>query len=57
MGTFIFWGVWLLVFAFYALTSRKQRQQWQALIWIWAVIFITTAESLNFLQQGYLTLV
>lgn len=57
MGTFIFWSVWGLVFAFYALTNRKQRKQWQTLLWIWAGIFIVSAESINFLQQGYLTLV
>lgn len=57
MGTFIFWTIWALVFAFYALTSRRQRQRWEALMWIWATIFILTAETLNFFNQGYLTLV
>jgi len=57
MGTFIFWGVWLVGVAFYALTTRKQRKLWSALFWIWAAIFLVTAESLNFLKQGYLTLV
>lgn len=57
MGTFIFWVVWALVFAFYALTNRKQRKLWESLLWIWAVVFILAAEFLNFIQQGYLTLV
>jgi uncharacterized membrane protein len=57
MGTFIFWGIWLLVFAFYALTDRKQRKRWEALMWIWASIFILTAETLNYFEQGYLTIV
>lgn len=56
MGTFIFWGAWLAVFCFYALTDRKQRKRWKFLLWIWAGIFIVTGESLNFIQQGYLTL-
>jgi len=57
MGTLIFWGAWLAVVAFYTLTTRKQRKLWESLLWIWAGVFIVTAEVLNFLEQGYLTLV
>lgn len=57
MGTFIFWASWLAIFCFLKLTTRKQRQRWQHLFWIWATISITVSLTLNYMNQMYLTIV
>lgn len=57
MGTFLFWMTWGAVACFLKLTTARQRQRWAGLFWLFATVSIITATNLNFIRQGYLTVV
>ena len=55
MGTILFWLTWGVVAAYYALTTRKQRQRWFWTMWLLVIASIVTASMLNAARQGYVT--